>query len=185
MGPGTLDTYAANWHLWQQFRVDCNKPAYLTDGDEDAVDALVTYIAYMFTSRSNKLQTINNKLAAVNYHHKLRFGKGLPTDHPWVVAAKKGVERSQGNNGGNVKAARLPLQWDMLVSGREHCSGWQHDEHCDHLGQVLWAGIALSYLLLTRVSELFADNKSKLVHKESGLLRSDLAFFDSSDEQLQ
>ena len=179
-----MDTYAANWRLWQQFRLACSKPDYLTAGDADAVDALVTYVGYMYTNRSNKLKTINCKLAAINHYHKMHFGKGLPMEHPWVVAAKKGVARSQGDDNGNVKAERLPLQWHMIEAGRQHCLRWQHGERCDHLGQVLWCGIALSYLLLARVSELFADSKSGLVHKEAGLLRSDLAFYNSIDTQL-
>jgi hypothetical protein len=46
-------------------------------------------------------------------------------------------------------------------------------------------GLALSYLLVARTSELFADDKSKTVHTDFGLLRSDLSFFDGQEQQSQ
>jgi hypothetical protein len=50
---------------------------------------------------------------------------------------------------------------------------------------VIWCGLALSYLVLARTSELFADDKSKMVHTDFGLLRSDISFFDGQEQQLQ
>jgi hypothetical protein len=153
------------------------------DGDADAVDMLMAYVGYCFEHKGNKLSTINVKLAAVAYYHKIKFGVDLPMNHYWLSATKKGIERSQGGSTDKVTQTRWPLQWHHLTAGRQHCEEYKYDRRMRHL-QVIWAGLALSYLLLARTSELFADDKSKQVHKEFGLLRSDLAFYDTQGKQL-
>jgi hypothetical protein len=145
----------------------------------------VAYTGYCFEKKNNKLCTINVKLAAISYHHKIKFGVDLPMSHYWLSAAKKSIERRQGSDGGNVQQLRLPLRWELLTTGRQACEQYQYDVRRCHLGQVIWCGLALSYLLLARTSELFADDKSKMVHTDFGLLRSDLSFFDAQEQQLQ
>jgi hypothetical protein len=109
----------------------------------------------------------------------------LPMSHYWLSAAKKGIERRQGSDGGNVQQLRLLLRWELLTTGRQACEQYQYDARRCHLGEVIWCGLALSYLLLARTSELFADDKSKMVHTDFGLLRSDLSFFGAQEQQLQ
>jgi hypothetical protein len=185
LGQGSLKTYTSNWKQWCSFCKWCGRSCYIDPGGgDDTVQFLRAYLAYCFANEANKLSTINVKLAAVNHYHKVKFGQELPLSHCWLLAAKKGVDRSQGDNRGNVKCERLPLEWDMLVAGKQTCEQYQYSQHTRHLGQVTWAGLALTFLLLTRSCELFADNSSKQVHKDFGLFRTDLTFFDSDSNQL-
>ena len=65
---------------------------------------------------------------------------------------------------------RLPLTWSILA--HEYLTVTSSQEG----GDVMWSGLALSYFLLCRASELFAY-ANRLVHPEFCLARDCLAFF--------
>ena len=87
--------------------------------------------------------------------------------HPWLSATKLGVLRSQGADGGNVQEHRLPLSWSLLKEGYRHCVHYQADARWPHFGKVLWCGLALSFIFITRSAEMCADDASKMVHLKS------------------
>ena len=66
--------------------------------------------------------------------------------------------------------SRKPLTWALLVAGRGAVEG------LGNAGQLIWKGLALSYLLLCRASEIWAY-ETGLVQSEFCLTRQDLVFF--------
>ena len=87
-------------------------------------------------------------LAAIKYFHKMFAGWELPTSHCMVVAVGKGIDRAHGKS--EIKPrVRKPLSWDLLLKGK---SVLQETGE----GGVVWMGLALSYFLLCRASEMFA-----------------------------
>ena len=64
-----------------------------------------------------------------------------------VVAVGKGIARAHGRSDVRPKA-RKPLTWDMLVQS------WGILANRGHEWPVSWMGLALSYHLLCRASEI-------------------------------
>ena len=64
---------------------------------------------------------------------------------------------------------RRPLPWEMLKEMEEAAKEWGMG------GRVAWIGLALTYLLLLRASELFAEDDGS-VHAVYGLRGGDVAF---------
>ena len=81
----------------------------------------------------------------------------------------KGIDRAHGKS--EIKPrVRKPLSWDLLLLKGK--SVLQETGE----GGVVWMGLALSYFLLCRASEMFAYANG-LVHLEFCLTRGDLSFF--------
>ena len=85
-----------------------------------------------------------------------------------IVAVGKGVDRAYGKSEVRPKV-RKPLSWEMLIAGREAV------EQMGATGNLVWKGVALSYLLLCRASEIWAHGNG-LVHSEFCLTRGDITF---------
>jgi hypothetical protein len=47
----------------------------------------------------------------------------------WLTATKKGIERREGSDGGNVQQLRLPLRWELLTTGEQACEQYQYNAH--------------------------------------------------------
>ena len=86
-----------------------------------------------------------------------------------IAAAGKEIERFRGMSGKNAHV-RLPLTWSILA--HEYLTVTSSQEG----GDVMWLGLALSYFLLCRASELFAYANG-LVHPDFCLTRDCLTFF--------
>lgn len=85
-----------------------------------------------------------------------------------VVAVGKGIDRAHGKS--EVKPmVRKPLSWEMLEQGRGLVAAMGTE------GTVTWPGLALSYFLLCRASELWAY-RNGFVHSGFCLTRGDLCF---------
>lgn len=90
---------------------------------------------------------IRGYLTAIKYFHKMFAGWELPTSHCMVVAVGKGIDRAHGKS--DVKpTVRKPLNWKILEQGRGLLFAMGTE------GKVTWLGLALSYFLLCRASEL-------------------------------
>jgi hypothetical protein len=74
LGTGTVVTYDNHWRQWCDFCDRCHRDHYLVDDDQDTVEMLMAYTGYCFEKKNNKLSAINVKLAAISYHHKIKFG---------------------------------------------------------------------------------------------------------------
>ena len=85
------------------------------------------------------------------------------------VLINKGIDRFQGMSGKNAQV-RLPLTWSILAHGYLAVTSSQEG------GDVMWLGLALSYFLLCRASELFAYANG-LVHPDFCLTHDCLTFF--------
>ena len=81
-------------------------------------------------------------------------------------------KRDKTDSGGVRKTAhvRLPLTWSILAHEYLTVTSSQEEE------DVMWLGLALSYFLLCRASELFACANG-LVHPDFCLTRDYLTFF--------
>ena len=164
-----------NWRQYLAWALLYDVHPWLTGREDEVVDTLRLYATYCFWVRGNKLSTINGKIAAIAHVHKRKLGLQIPTGHCWLKAVKAGILRIQGENDGNVAQLRLPLTWGILTEGRRYCAEHQLRQYkCRQLGELVWSGLALSYLLLMRQSELFADDKTKMAHQDFCVRRGDL-----------
>jgi len=116
----------------------------------------------------NQSQTVRGYLAAIKYFHKLYAGWELPTSHFRVTAVGQAIDRLHARADTPARARR-PLTVDMIIAGRARAGS-------DTFRKVTWMGIALSYFLLCRASELWAYDDG-LVHADFCLTRGDLTFF--------
>ena len=73
--------------------------------------------------------------------------------------------------GGTQQRMRRPLPWETLDAMEEAAKKWGGS------GRVAWIGLALTYLLLPRASELFAEDDGS-VHAVYGLRGGDVAFYE-------
>lgn len=172
-----MGTYSTGWKQWKEWRKRINMPVYLssTDSSErsqlNASEELVEFMMQCYSERKNRASTISGKISAIAYYHKMWGGIQIPSDHFLIQAVKKGITRSQGLKGHNVTKVRCGLTWSQIELGKT-CGLWA----CSEGGLVMWYGIAMSYILLARASELWADDKSGKAHLDYGLIRKDLTF---------
>ena len=168
----TKKEYLSKWNTWVRERACSNLGPWLLE--EDGVDSAVTELTKFMASRcfvhKNQSGTVRGYLAAIKHFHKMYKGWELPTSHCMIVAVGKGIDRAHGKTDVRPKV-RKPLTWQMLVAGRRAV------EESGGPGSLAWMGLALSYLLLCRASEIWAYGNG-LVHSEFCLTRGDVAFYD-------
>lgn len=172
-----MGQYRTSLRQWQQWRHQINEPLWLTqeqvqrDGGILAAEALAAFMAHCHEVLKHRADTVGAKLSAVSYFHKIEAGVELPISHFMLQAIKKGIRRRQGENNGNVRPVRRPLLWKDIESNK-NSSVWQGFE----ASTVLWYGIAMSFMILARASELWADDTTRKIHTVYGLTRGDLTF---------
>ena len=170
IGGNTWKVYAAKWKAWTEFMRRKGMGPWLHLLDEAVVvSLLLEFMACRLFVHCNQQSTIRGYLSAVKHYHKLHLGWEVPTSHCLLVAAGKGVDRCRGGAGKKAQV-RLPLTWTILAPGYQVVSEFKEG------GQVMWLGLALTYFLLCRASELFAYENG-LVHPEFCLTRDCLKFF--------
>lgn len=159
------------WNTWKEARAGAGSGPWLSesDGVESAVRELSVFIACRCFGHKNQSQTIRGYLSAIKYFHKMHAGWELPTSHFQILAMLKTIDRVHANTQTKPKI-RNPLSWDMLEVGKSVV------EHSGESLKLIWCGLALSYLLMCRASEIWADD-SGLVHSDFCLTRGDLGFF--------
>ena len=171
LGEGTNAAYTRMWRTWGEERAKGGQSQWLReeDGVDSAVKELSVFIASRCFVHKNQSTTIRGYLSAIKYFHKIQAGWELPTTHFQIRAVMKTIDRAHA--GTQIKPrSRKPLTWEMLVAGRGAVEGM------GNTGQLIWKGLALSYLLLCRASEIWAY-ETGLVHSEFCLTRQDLVFF--------
>jgi len=155
------------WNTWKEARAGAGSSPWLreSDGVESAVRELSVFMACRCFGHKNQSQTIRGYLSAVKYFHKMHAGWELPTSHFQILAMLKTIDRVHANTQTKPKV-RNPLSWDMLEAGK--CVV----ENSGESGKLIWCGLALSYLLMCRASEIWADD-SGLVHSDFCLTRGE------------
>lgn len=147
---------------------------HLIENESEVLTLLLEFMACRLFSFNNQQSTVRGYLAAIKFFHKLYVGWELTTSHCMIVAAGKGIDRFRGMSGKKTQV-RLPLTWSILAHGYLTVTGLREG------GDVMWFGLALSYFLLCRASELFAYANG-LVHPEFCLTRDCLTFFRGEDQ---
>ena len=170
VGSATHQLYAAKWKAWTKFMSKKGMGPWLHLLDAAVViNTLLEFMACRLFAFDNQLSTVRGYLAAIKFFHKLHLGWEVPTSHCLIVAAGKGIARIRGGVGKKAQV-RLPLTWSMLAQGYLTVSEFKEG------GRVMWLGLALTYFLLCRASELFAYADG-LVHPEFCLTRNSLTFY--------
>ncbi|CAB1118551.1 unnamed protein product [Ectocarpus sp. CCAP 1310/34] len=173
LNASTLKGYHSKWDTWTAERAKANLSPWLYE--EDGVDSAVRELTVFMASRclvyKNQSQTVKGYLAAIKYFHKLYAGWELPTSHFRVVAVGNAIDRLHAR-AETKPLVRQPLTVPMIIAGRERAQ-------TDAFRLVTWMGIALSYFLLCRASELWAYHNG-LVHADFCLTRGNLVFFEGS-----
>ena len=171
VGDSTQKAYGQKWRAWCYARAAQEKNSWLlkTDGAEAAVVALTELMALRCFTFKNQSTTSRGYLSAIKYYHKMFGGWELPTDHHMVVAVGRGIDRTHGRSDVTPKV-RKPLTWDMLGQG------WGFFANRGREWSAVWMGLALSYHLLCRASEIWAYGNG-LVHPDFCLTRRDVVFF--------
>ena len=170
VGGSTHKVYAGKWKTWVDFMEQKGKGPWLHVTDEsEVINLLLEFMACRLFVFNNQQSTVRGYLSAIKFFHKLFLGWDLPTDHCSIAAAARGIDRIRGSSG-KKKQVRLPLTWAILAQGYFTVTAIKDG------GPVIWLGLALSYFLLCRASELFAYENG-LVHPEFCLTRNCLTFF--------
>jgi hypothetical protein len=155
--------------------------AWASSNEEEATDEVLAFIAYCYVERGNTKGRIDSNLAAINYFHKVFMDREIPVQSFQVTGAKKGVDQRQGGSRQKqrergVGGVRVPFTAHMIKVGRPASDA-------PRKMKVLWCGVALSYHLLLRASELWAGEKDGKV-TAYGLRKRHLAWF-RRQQQLQ
>lgn len=170
VGGSTHKVYAGKWKQWLEFTTRKGRGPWLHLMDESEVlNLLLEFMACRLFVFNNQQSTVRGYLSAIKFFHKLYLGWELPTSHCMIVAAGKGIDRIRGGSG-KESQVRLPLTWAILAHGYLAVTSFKEG------GKVAWLGLALSYFLLCRASELFAYANG-LVHPEFCLTRDCVTFF--------
>ena len=149
-GGSTHKVYLGKWNKWLEFMKRKGRGPWLDLLDKSEVlTLLLEFIACRLFSFNNQQSTVRGYLAEIKFSHKLYLGWELTSSHCMIVAAGKGIDRFRGMSGKNTQV-RLPLTWSILAHGYLTVTSSQEG------GDVIWLGLALSYFLLCRASELFA-----------------------------
>ena len=166
----THKLYLGKWNAWVEFMKKKGKGPWLNLLDKSEVlTLLLEFMTCRLFSFNNQQSTVRGYLAAIKFFHKLYLGWELTTSHCMIAAAGKGIDRFRGMSGKNAQV-RLPLTWSILAHGYLTVTSSQEG------GDVMMLGLALSYLLLCRASELF-EYANGLVHPDLCLARDCLTFF--------
>ena len=170
VGGSTHKVYLGKWNTWIELMEKRGRGPWLNLLDKSEVlTLLLEFMAYRLFSFNNQQFTVRGYLAAIKFFHKLYLGWELTTSHCMIAAAGKGIGRFRGMSGKNAQV-RLPLTWSILAHGYLAVTSSQEG------GDVMWLGLALSYFLLCRASELFAYANG-LVLPDFCLTRDCLTFF--------
>ena len=171
VGKSTQKNYLTKWNTWVKERKAQGKGPWLhtLDDSDEAMSALLEFIASRCFVHNNQQSTARGYLAAINFLHNMLAGQELPTSHRMIVAV--GKRDRQGAWHVYKKArVRLPLMLAMLPQGRRVVASMEGG------GYATWLGLAVSYFLLCRASELWAYANGQ-VHQEFCLARNCLTFF--------
>lgn len=165
------------WKIWVEERRLQGKGPWLHElGDTDQVlEEVLEFMASRCFVHNNQQSTVRGYLAAIKYYHNMCTGWELPTSHCMIVSVGKGIDRAHGMTP-KKSTVRLPLTWSILSQGRRIVATTVDE------GVVMWLGLALSYFLLCRASELWAYADG-IVHPEFCLTRNSLTFL-SGEERL-
>ena len=167
----TQKNYVAKWNIRVKERKAPVKGPMLhvlDDPDKGLTEVLEFMASRCFVH--NTQQSIDRYLATIIFFHKMFAGWELPMSHYMIVAAGKGIDRAHGT-AMKEKQLRLPLTWALLAQGP------QGNLSVAEGGYVTWLGLAVSYFLLCRASELWA-HASGHVHPEFCLTRNCLSFME-------
>lgn len=138
--------------------------------------ALIDFAGWCFESEGNQAGTVAGKFAAIQFFHRMQAQVEIDTASPLVNRVVRGIARSQVERGVS-RRTRLPVTWSMLRDSENIVRSWGPG------GRVMWLCLSLSYFLIARADEMFA-NSSGVVHPAHCLTRQDVAFF-QGDRQLQ
>ena len=170
VGGSTHKVYLGKWNTLIKFKKKKEREPWLNLlVKSEVLTLLLEFIACRLFSFDNPQSTVRGYLAAIKFFHKLFLGWELTTSHCMIAAAEKGIDRFRGMAGKNAQV-RLPLTWSILAHGYLTVTCSQEG------GDVMWLGLAFSYFLLSRASELFAYANG-LVHVDFCLTRDYLTFF--------
>ena len=122
-------------------------------------------MAYCCAERTNKEAAVAGKLMAVNFHHEQWRGLSLPLQHFRIKAVEKGIKRAHVEAENQTRESR-PLTSEITRVMEEGIGEWGVG------GRIVWVGLALTYQLLFRASELYAEEGRK-VHEVYCLRRGD------------
>ena len=157
--------------MWLKWRSKAEKSPWIPDDleEHEVVQELAEFMGYSGAVLGNREATIKGKLVAVDFYHRQFRNQSLPLSSPFLKGVGQGIRRKHVEAGSRPKVRR-PLTWGMLSSMQREVEGGKEE------GRVLWRGLALSYFLLLRASELFAEARGKY-HEIYCLRRGDVAFF--------
>ena len=134
------------------------------------MEELTEFMAHCCAERKNKEATVAGTWMAVNFNHEQWGGLSLPLQHFRIQAVKKGIRRAHAEAENHARVRR-PLTWEIISVVEESIGEWGVG------GRIVWIGLALTYQLLLRASDLFAEEGGK-VHEVYCLRRGDVAFFE-------
>lgn len=157
--------------MWVKWREIARKSPWIGKEaeEEEVVFELAEFMAYCGAVLGNQETTIRGKLVAVSFYHQQFRNMSLPLGSTYIKGVGQGIKRKHVEMGTQQKVRR-PLTWGMLCYMQEEVGAGSEG------GRVLWLGLAMSYFLLLRASELFAEKSGK-IHGIYGLRRGDVAFF--------
>ena len=149
VGGSTQKVYWSQWKTWCRLRALERKGPWLVEGDgvDAAVKELTKFMALRCFTFKKQSQIVRGYLAAVSIFTKCSEDGNCPLHTAMVTAVGKGIDRAHGKSEVRPKV-RKPLSWDLLTKGRRSVAEVETE------GWVIWSGLALSFHLLCRASEI-------------------------------
>lgn len=150
MADGTLGCYAKNFKYWESFCTEFGFPIWIDELPRAEQARIVGLFAGLCSSeghnkhrKGNKLQTFDNKMAAVAFAHKAIRNKKLDYHDPSFELVAQGYKRS------NSRVDRKQPVTAPMLSKMHDLIDTSSDEGC-----LLWGSIVLGFFFLDRSSEL-------------------------------
>ena len=121
---------------WVNVRVRSGFPVFLDRGIDDVTNVwhLFEYVAYAFATKKLRSATIESRLSAIKFFHRIPRGFELDTTHPVIASAVKGAVRSHAEVG-NQATVRRPVSSAMLLAREILMPAWRNG------GRVLWLAL--------------------------------------------
>ena len=123
-------------------------------GEMELAAELAEFMGYFCAGKGNKDTTIAGKLVAISFYHEQFVGLSMPLGNPLIISVKQGINRAHVEKG-TQQRVRTPLTWGILTRIQDSVPSWKVG------GRVTWIGLALSYFLTLRASELFAGEEGE------------------------